>query len=142
MSIQVIVFRPIDINVELEICGNIRAVASKPPLPPNWQRKKGDGAKEKRPLALTESESSDAEEYGAETVVAPKTLLQKMKILETENMRIKTENMRLKMLLAQKEAEINKMRDDMMLLMAEERVQWKYVLYLYAFNLISILILS
>lgn len=135
MSIQVIVFRPIDINVEPEVWGYIRAVASKPPLPPNWQRKKGDGAKEKRPLALTESESSDAEEYGAETVVAPKTLLQKMKILETENMR-------LKMLLAQKEEEINKMRDDMMSLMAEERVQWKYVLYSYAFNLISIRILS
>lgn len=120
MVLQVIVFRPIDINVQVDSVGwgNIKAVASKPPLPPNLQRKKGDGAKEKRPLALTESESSDAdEEYGAETVVAPKTLLQKMKILETENMR-------LKVLLVQKEAEINKMRDDMMTLMAEERVQW------------------
>lgn len=120
-----------DVNVEVqpEPVPVVKDKGSKPLVPSNGQKSKPTGAKEKRRLVSSseseDSSDSDGEEYGAETVVAPKTLFQQVALLKNQVLRLQTENLQLKNLLRQSEAEKDKLREDMMNLVKEERTYYQ-----------------
>lgn len=130
-----VVFRPIDVNVEVAkpIIDNhlkdVRFLATKPPLPPRRPPTRGDGKCGKPIEVLVEpeknkkcpfdsSDSDDEGNYGAETVVAPKTMLQRIKVLEDENSQLRTQ-------LQNVEKEKLLMGENFLRMMNEERMRWR-----------------
>lgn len=108
-------------------------VVTKPPLPPkNASRKRKvpdesiEKQEEKQPVA-EQRESSDSEEYAIETVVAPKTMIQRLKILEKENAYLRAR-------LHDSETEKDQIRHEMMKMLAEERKGFRYKPAFFNFN--------
>ncbi|CAL8137294.1 unnamed protein product [Orchesella dallaii] len=125
---NVIVFKPIDINMPQYVpdFGEPIKCLGKPPLPRSSIGMSSTRSSEwhsSRSSPAPTSTDSDAEEYEATTVVAPKTMAQKVAMLELEVVRLKG-------LLAQSELEKQKIREDMLKMICDERVLWKYVVYI------------
>ncbi|ODN01270.1 Kinesin-like protein KIF20B [Orchesella cincta] len=115
---NVIVYRPIDMAVPQHVpdFGPQGKVIGKPPLPPGSVRRR-DSDDSSAQTSSRFSTASEADEYEMTTVVAPKTLAQKLAMLEMENARLRDQ-------LAHSEMEKQKIREDMLKMIVEERILW------------------
>ncbi|CAL8067968.1 unnamed protein product [Orchesella dallaii] len=112
---NVIVFKPVDVNVRANLLPKkLKESEPEPPLFSTFTEKFSSSTS---PSRFSTTESDDEYDYGLPTVVAPKTMAQKVANLERQVASLKEQ-------LAASEFEKQKIREDMLKMIVDERILW------------------